>query len=61
MGSLSHKVCGTSRPLVAVVGIVYQGTERIEGLVWYNCFRFGRFLMGAWDLTSSLDVLDEED
>ena len=38
-----------------------RGQKGLRGLVWYDCFRFGRFLMGVGDLTSSLDVLDEED
>ena len=37
------------------------GRGGLRGLVWRDCFRFGRFLMGVRDLISSLDVFDEED
>ena len=37
------------------------GRGGLRGLVWHDCFRFGRFLMGVRDLISSLDVSAEED
>ena len=37
------------------------GRGGLRGLVWRDCFRFGRFLMGVRDLISSLDGSDEED
>ena len=37
------------------------GRGGLWGLVWHDCFRFGRFLMGVRDLISSLDGSDEED
>ena len=36
------------------------GRGGLRGLVWHDCFRFGRFLMGVRDLILSLDVFDEE-
>ena len=37
------------------------GWGGLRGLVWHDCFRFGRFLMGVWDLISCLNGSDEED
>ena len=37
------------------------GRGGLWGLVWHDCFRFGRFLMGVRDLILSLDSASEED
>lgn len=55
-------MCDVGQPSVTVVGVACLGLERIvEFSVAHDCVRFGRFLMGVWNIILYLDVLDEED